>query len=155
MKKLLFLFPLAVSLYAVVTVAVARYDTNATGWNSAETVLTRAAVASAKFGKLGTYSVDGYIMAQPLYLPGITIAGHAYNVVIVASLTGNIYAFNADAPGSGPLWSRLVNPPWTLYPTSSLMMGSPLGCMSTPVYSGGYLYAVCMSSAPQWLLYKI
>jgi hypothetical protein len=42
-------------------------DIARTGQNLAETILTPSNVASATFGKIGFYSVDGLVDAEPLY----------------------------------------------------------------------------------------
>jgi hypothetical protein len=46
---------------------------------------------------------------QPLYVPGLTgLPGRppsaAYNIVFIMTLHAQAYAFDADAPGSAPLW---------------------------------------------------
>ena len=80
-------------------------DNGRTGAYLSETLLNTANVNVAQFGKLFTRPVDGQIYAQPLYVPGLTVAGAIHNVVFVATTHDSVYAFDADAPAaSAPLW---------------------------------------------------
>lgn len=67
-----------------------------TGSNQSETILTTTGVASPNFGKLYTYMVHGYVYAQPLYVSGLTIAGGRRNLLFVATMEDDVYAFDAD-----------------------------------------------------------
>ena len=49
-----------------------------------------------EFGLIASRDVEGRIYAQPLYVPGITIAGKIRNVVYVATMHNWVYAFDAD-----------------------------------------------------------
>jgi hypothetical protein len=76
-----------------------------TGLNDQETQLTPANVNSTNFGKLFSYSVDGYVYAQPLYISNLRMNGASHNVVFVATEMASVYAFDADNFGDGtPLW---------------------------------------------------
>ncbi|HEY6419632.1 MAG TPA: choice-of-anchor D domain-containing protein [Candidatus Binataceae bacterium] len=109
-------------------------DNARTGQNLNETILTPANVTRKGFGQLFTDPVDGYLYAQPLYLPGVTIANKGvHNVVYAATQNDSVYAFDADKPGS-PLWKvSFINPPSV---TTLAVPGDVFGCGDTPVQIG-------------------
>jgi len=83
-------------------------DNSRSGANLQETLLTTANVNHTQFGKLFGQNVNGYVYAQPLYVPGVTIPNNGvHNVVYVATEHDTVYAFDADdrrGPNSVPLW---------------------------------------------------
>ena len=86
-------------------------DIGRTGQNLSESILTPTNVNTASFGKLFSQSVDGYIYAQPLYVPNVTIAGGTHNVIYVATEGDSVYAFDADSntgTNAGLLWHASV-----------------------------------------------
>lgn len=87
-------------------------DTMRTGLNPNESVLTPANVNVSTFGKLHSYSIDGVADASPLYVANVNISGQGYhNVVYVATEHDSVYAFDADALQSAPLWHvSFINP---------------------------------------------
>ncbi len=87
------------STFAMAQVAVTTYhnDNYRSGSNSQETVLTPSNVTTQSFGKRATFTVQGYVYAQPLYVPGVTIGGTAHNVLFVATEHDQVYAFDANS----------------------------------------------------------
>ncbi|HXN24632.1 MAG TPA: fibronectin type III domain-containing protein [Candidatus Dormibacteraeota bacterium] len=80
-------------------------DNARTGQNLNESALTPANVNPSQFGKLFSYSVDGYVYAQPLYMSNLAIPGQGTrNVVFVATQHDTVYAFDADGNAPGQLW---------------------------------------------------
>jgi hypothetical protein len=79
------------------SVLTQRGDVKRDGQYSNETYLTPANVNTNQFGSLFSEGVDGYVVAQPLYVAGVNIAGvGVVNVVYVATANDSVYAFNAD-----------------------------------------------------------
>ncbi len=82
-------------------------DIARTGQNLSESTLTPTNVNTATFGKMFSQAVDGYIYAQPLYVPNVSIAGGTHNVIYVATEGDSVYAFDADSntgTNGGLLW---------------------------------------------------
>jgi hypothetical protein len=110
------------------------------GANTNENVLTPANVNFSTFGKLFTLSVDGYIVGQPLYLPGVQFPnGTTHNVVYVATQHDSVFAFDADQSGP-PLWTTsYINPAAGITSVPITAFGCPgtdfneVGIISTPV----------------------
>jgi hypothetical protein len=82
-----------------VSVVTYHNDNARTGQNLSEVSLTPSNV-STNFGKLFTIPVDDWIVAQPLYVPNVTIGGGTHNVIYVATLNNSLYAFDADTPAT-------------------------------------------------------
>src|SRR5271154_5661195 len=84
------------------------YDNARDGANTNEVLLTPANVNTNDFFKLFTYTVDGEVYAQPLYMANVAIAGQGtHDVVFVATENDTVYAFDADSnagTNGGLLW---------------------------------------------------
>ncbi len=102
-------------LLGQVAVTTEKNDNFRTGQNVSETILTPANVTSPNFQKLFAQNVDGYIYAQPLYVPNVNIPGlGVHNVVYVATENDSLFAFDADnntGSNANPLWqTSFINP---------------------------------------------
>ena len=121
-------------------------DNARTGANLNEAILTTSNVNVNQFGRLFSRVVDGQIYAQPLYVPGVTIGQGIHNVVYVATMTNNLYAFDADDPAaSAPLWQVNLGPPVPVADVGETGDINPwIGITSTPVIdvASGILYCV-------------
>jgi hypothetical protein len=134
-------------------VTSAQYDNARTLSNTAEIYLNTSNVNSNTFGKLFTRTVDGDIFAQPLYLQNVAFPDQTVNVVYVATMHNNVYAFDADNPSaSAPIWSVNLGP----YDTP-LGWNSGLGVLSTPVIvrSVEAIYVVAATSENGNRVYRL
>ncbi|MDR5881178.1 PQQ-binding-like beta-propeller repeat protein [Caballeronia sp. LZ032] len=115
-----------------------------------ETRLAPANVNANTFGKIGFYTVDGAVDAQPLVLGSVPIAGGTHNVLYVATEAGSVYAFDAD---TGTVLWRVTTLPTGEVPSDDhgCNQTTPtIGITSTPVIDrtrgpNGTMYVVAMS----------
>ena len=102
------------SSFAQTPFTTSRGDISRDGANTNETLLTPANVNKNSFGKLFTAPIDYIAMAQPLYMPNVTIgvgpySGTTHNVVYVATQADSVYAFDADT-GTQLWWVNFTDP---------------------------------------------
>jgi hypothetical protein len=118
-----------------------RYDDARSGWDSHETILNVASVSSGQFGLLFSRSTQGWVHAQPLYYPGLTVKGAKHNLVYIVTEHNVVAAYDADDPAAAePLWSKTLA---ATYPLSGVKGEYPgcqdileeAGISSTPVIS--------------------
>ena len=118
MKKLFSFFILLLLLSTLmingqVNILTQHNDRLRTGANLNETILNTNNVIPYAFGKLYEYPVSGHVYAQPLYVSGLNIPGKGVrNVLFIATMHNDIYAFDADDPmqTSTPLWNVNLGP---------------------------------------------
>ncbi|MGY3450606.1 hypothetical protein ACVILH_002948 [Bradyrhizobium sp. USDA 4353] len=114
-------------------------DNARTGAQTHETTLKPGNITATTFGRLYERQVDGQIIAQPLYVSGLTIPGKgSHNVVFVVSRKNVVYAFDADDLDPDPTHGLLWTHPVTIEPAGPVpnMCGEtrgPVGVTSTPV----------------------
>lgn len=141
---------------STVNVVTYHYDNLRTGQNLNETILTPANVNSTTFGKLGSFTVDGLVDAQPLYLSAVSMPTvGTKNVLYVATENDSVYAFDADSVNgntSAYLWKvSLLGTGETASDNRGCGQVSPeIGVTSTPVIdrsrgTHGAIYVVAMS----------
>ncbi|MDB6066807.1 MAG: hypothetical protein JWR26_3015 [Pedosphaera sp.] len=145
----------------LVSVLTYRNNSSRQGLNTNETSLTPANVRTNTFGKLFSYALDGYAVAQPLILPNVNIPGKAvHNMVFAATEHDSVYAFDADS-GTGvnaaPLWKvSFINTAAGISTVSAVgdlasiaggFVGPELGISGTPVIDPvtGTLYVVAIT----------
>ena len=119
-------------------VATSRMDNQRTGQNIDETILTPANVNSSQFGALFNYPIDYQSLAQPLYVPGVTIDGAVHNVVYVATMADSVYAFDADSAAANPqpLWWVNFTDPANGITLASAASGTLPCSGTTPGFTG-------------------
>src|ERR1700676_3300904 len=117
------------SSFAQLPVLTSRADISRSGANTNETLLTPTNVSKNSFGRLFSFPVDYYVMAQPLYVPNVNIPGQGtHNVVYVVTQADSVYAIDADT-GTQLWYASMLNVGGT---TAS---GIYLPCGTNPGYN--------------------
>jgi hypothetical protein len=81
-----------------------QYNLARTGVTSLETILTPANVTAGSFGKKASFAVDGFVYAGPLYVSNLALPSGQREVLFVATEHDSVYAFDATAATTDPLW---------------------------------------------------
>jgi len=122
-------------------------DVARTGATLSETALDTCSVP--RLAELGQYAVDGQVYAQPLYAEHVSTAQGVKNLLLVATMADSLFAFDADAPGSDPVWQlgrehELGEPGF-----SARNVAGPNGILATPVIDPeqGVIYLVSRDCA--------
>ena len=131
-------------------------DNGRSGQNLNESTLTPANVNITKFGKVGSFAVDGKVDAQPLYLSNVAVpAAGNKNILYVVTEHGSVYAFDADSVNgntSAFLWkkSTLLSGETSSDNRGCGQVSPEIGITATPVIDRtrgphGAIYVVAMS----------
>jgi hypothetical protein len=149
---------IALSATAQTAITTYHYDTNRTGWNQTEAVLTPANVSSSSFGFLHHVPLDDQVDGQPLVIPGVNITAGAHkgkhDVVYVATEGNTVYAIDAH---SGVV---LLNPNFgtpVSWPLGCNNNGPNVGINSTPVIdpTSNTMYVVIYTNDQSGPAYRI
>jgi hypothetical protein len=155
------------SAHAQVSVTTSRNDNSRDGQNVSETILTPDNVNSSTFGRLFAHIVDGWIYAQPLYVPNVSIPGlGSHNVVYVATEHDSVYAFDADGNkgiNASPLWYRsFINQKQGITTISSSDVNCDdifpeIGVTGTPVIdtTTGTMYLIALTKANGIFIHRL
>jgi len=146
----------ASTVAAQVNVLTANYGLRRTNANLNENVLNRFNVNAAQFGLLFSLPVQGYINAQPLYMQGVAFPGKGtHNVVYVATLHNDVYAFDADSPGDS-LWHVNLGPA-APNENSEVADLQEIGILGTPVIDAGSqtIYVVAYTQESGAYIYRL
>ena len=147
---------------AAVAVLTHHNDLNRSGANLNETILATNNVNTNQFGKLFTRTVDDEIHTQPLIVTNVNVPGKGvYNLVIVATVSNSVYAFDADdASNSAPIWKTNFLSPGIVPPRNTDMtfacggnykdFAGNMGIVGTPVIDPdtSTLYLVSRTKEP-------
>ena len=118
--------------WAQVSVLTQHNDNSRTGANLNETILNTSNVNVSTFGKLFGMPVDGFVYAQPLYMPSVNMPNiGTHNVLFVATAHDSVYAFDADT--GTQLWKQSLGTPVPRSVLYTPNIQHEVGIISTPV----------------------
>ena len=157
----LFVLCAAPEIFAQTPILTHHYDNARTGQNTSETILTPANVSSGAFGKLFALTADGYVYAQPLYVPNLVIPSNGtHNVIFIATEHDSVYAYDAD--NGALLWFRtfLSSGVTTLSPSdvgNTQDIHPEMGITGTPVIDPAMttMYVVVNTKESAGLIYRL
>jgi hypothetical protein len=126
------------------------------GWQSAETILTPANVAGAKFGlrgRLCNNQITGAVYGQPVFVSAA--ATGSVNGMLVATMTNDVYLCDAANPSAAPLWHANLGTART--DIEGFFYFLTIGCLATPAVDpvNSVIYVDCATPTPTWVLYKL
>jgi hypothetical protein len=133
------------------SVTTRSYDNARSGTNSQETALTPDAVRAKGIEKLFSLQLTGDargIEAQPLALPGVTLAdGQTHDIIYLADMANQLWAF--DAGTGARLWTRTLGIPVSgTRAIDAYLINDHWGILGTPVIdaAAGIMYVVAWIS---------
>ena len=126
------------------------YSASRQGQNTLESILTPANVNSNSFGKVGFFTLDGKVDAQPLYVYRLPGQFHVQNTLFVVTEHGSAYAFDADSGAQSWKVSTLAQGETTSDDHGCSQITPEIGITDTPVIDrqrgpNGAMYLVAMS----------
>ena len=143
-------------LSQTVNVLTQHNDLTRDGANPNETILTTSNVNLNSFGKVFSLPVDGFVLAQPLYVSGVAVPGQGtHNILYVATEHDSVYAFDAD---SGTLyWQVSLGTSVPSPPALYLPIPVEYGITSTPVIdpASGTIYVVPLTLENSQQVYRL
>src|SRR5260221_2981894 len=142
--------------WAQVGVLTQHNDNFRTGANLNETSLNTSNVNVSTFGKLCGMPVDGFVYAQPLYMPSVNLPNSGtYNVLFVATAHDSVYAFDADT--GAQLWKTSLGTPVPSSVINTPAIQVEVGIISTPVIdpSTNTLYVVALTYENSVQIYRL
>ncbi len=155
LSKVLALFALSVALLFGQSVTQQDYDSNASGANTSEMILTPTSVARG-LGLRCKLQGDGQaIYAQPLVAAGVGPSGH--DLIVFATLGNHAYAYDGQTCAQVWATSQFDTPRPDPGQATQLLYGSAVGCLSTGVLDipNNWYFLVCENNTPAWVLRKL